>query len=150
MSDVLNAMNRIHADALKPAMDAWIDALNSARKANDPDTPTVAGIVALERLKAASDDAMKELRVALYESAASQGVLSYEAGPYVVTIKQPSIGAVVFDEAALRVAAPDLFVPQPDKIATPELTRRLKAGEHLPGAELDRKGAPSIQIRGKK
>lgn len=150
MSAVLEAANRIYADALRPAVNDLVAQVNAMRAANDPDGPAIPAIEALERIAKAAKDMGAELRAGVLKSCQESGVTGFEAGGYDVTIKRGSVGAVVTDPNALRAAAPELFVPQPDKIATPELTRRLKAGETLPGAELAETGSAAIQIRGRK
>ncbi|CAI9119568.1 hypothetical protein [Brytella acorum] len=149
MSAVLEIANKLNRDAFKPAVDAYSDALEAMRAANDPDSPAIAMIVALERIQKAAKDIEELLRVAVRDSNQEQGVLAFEAGPYEVTIARGAVSLTIKDLAALRAAAPDLFEPQPDKLNRTELKKRLTQGLELAGAELSPPGPGHIQIRAK-
>jgi len=149
VSAVLDHANEIHKNVLRPAMNEWIEALTAMRAANDPDGPAIAGIVVLERLAKGSKELADILRDKVRVSCDDSGVLGFEAGAYEVARVRPKPQGEVSDADALRIAAPELFEPQPDKINRTELTKRLRKGEALPGAALGDAPIGHIQIRAK-
>ncbi|WP_367159940.1 siphovirus Gp157 family protein [Kozakia baliensis] len=150
MSEVLDRANDLHRDAIKPAFDAYVEALKAMRAANDPDGPAIAAIVSLEALQKAAKEMESTLRAKVTASLDESGVLGFEAGAYEVSRVRPKPQADVLDLEAIRHAAPDLFEPQPDKLNKTELTKRLRKGEEIPGAQMGVAPTGHIAIRSKK
>ena len=135
-TDLRRVVNAIHADQIKPAFDEYVAALGAVRSANDPDAPSVDMIQACEALQAKFKAAAETLRSSLFASMKETGVTEFERGMFVVSIRAGATSASIKDEKAVRLAAPDLFLPQPDKVDKAALTKRLKAGIEVKGAEL--------------
>jgi len=150
MSAVLARMNELHAQAIKPASDAYVAALKAMREADDPDVPAIEAVIALDALKGAASEAEVALRELVRDSMSESGVTGFEAGAYEVVRVSPRPAATVTDLAALQAAAPELFETQPDKLNRTELTKRLRNGATLPGAVLGNGGPGHIAIRAAK
>jgi len=148
--NTLDIANAAYAEHIKPSFDRMIDALKQMRSANDPDTGAVLCIEALDALAKDCAAMRDELREGVRQSCDESGTVSFEAGPYLVTRTRPDPAATVTDEVALRAALPSLFSPQPDKLNRPELTKRLRRGETIPGATLGAAPVGTIQIRTRK
>lgn len=145
-TDLRRIVNAIHADQIKPAFDEYVTALGAIRSANDPDGPSVDMIQACEAMQAKFKAAVETLRSSLFASMKETGVLEFERGMFAVSIRAGATSAVIKDEKAARLAAPDLFLPQPDKVDKAALTKRLKAGIEVKGAELST-AAETLAIR---
>ena len=144
--DIRDVANEIHAREIKPAIDAYIAALTAIRGANDPDGPTVSMILACEAAAAKLKGAEGNLRAALFASMKDNGAIDFEHDGMIAAVRAGSTSATIKDETALRAAAPELFISSPDKLDRAALTKRLKAGMPVAGAELST-GAPTLVIR---
>gem|GEM_PF-6089432 len=144
--DLRDVANENHAQEIKAATDAYVAALTSIRGANNPDGPALDLILACEAAAAKFKAMEDQMRAAPFRTMQGDGVVSFEYGGMVATVRAGSTSAQVTDMATLKKAAPELFVPQPDKLLQSELTKRLKAGMAVAGAQLST-GAPSLTIR---
>lgn len=148
---LLNEMNQLHAEVVRPALLGWTAVIERARDNPDlSDREAIEAIPALEAIEKAAKMARETLRSKVADDMQENGVLSYQSTHYEAGLARAATTAQVTDEKALQTARPDLFEPQPDKLRRAELTKELKRGELVPGAVLSNGGPMHLVVRARK
>ena len=147
---LLNVVNALHQQHIKPSADGWRDALLAARSyPADVDRLTVKLILAMAALQDAAKHAEAVLRQELAVSMERDGVTGFDTEFHSVVRAKGPRRAQVEDRQALAAAHPDLMIAQDPKPDMNEIARRLKAREIVTGASLSNGGPSLIRITAK-
>lgn len=151
MSDpMLTAANRIHADVLRPAITAWSHFITAIREEGaDVDACLLELIGAAEELERKGKQAAQLLRPELAICMQENGVTGFQSENWKASLREKVPEPFVTDEAALKVAHPELWHPQPDKFQTNEM-KKLARKKSLPGVSLTNGGAPVLVVSARK
>ncbi|GAA4475472.1 siphovirus Gp157 family protein [Gluconacetobacter asukensis] len=147
----LDLINKLHADDLKPAIDRYVRWIIASRADGaEVDQCEVELAEALDELGKAAKAAREALRASVHDEMLECGILQFDTLNFSASHVAGAQRATVTDLKKLRAARPDLFKPQPDNLDTAALTKLLKAGIMVDGAELSNGGAGHIQIKARK
>ena len=144
--DLRDVANAEYAQFLKGAMVGFNAAFTAIRAANDPDSAGLNLLCASEELERQLKAFSGKMRATLFSEMQSTGQFQVEGDGVVAELRAGATRGAVTDAKVLQAAMPELFVPQPDKVDAACLTKMLKAGMTVPGAELTT-GAPTLAIR---
>lgn len=144
--DLRDVANREHAAFMKQAMTDYNGAITAIRTANNPDSAAVDLIHTSEELARHAKAFAEKMRDKLSAEMRETGQFEVLGTGIAATMRSGSLKGYVTDSRELEGAYPELYLPQPDKLDQGRLTKMLRAGMKVPGAELSA-GAPSLAIR---
>ncbi|MFH7812453.1 MULTISPECIES: hypothetical protein [Acetobacter] len=151
MSDPLvTVANRVHADVLRPAIAAWSQFITAIREQGaNVDACYLELIGAAEELERKGKQAAQLLRPELATRMQEDGVTGFQSENWKASLRDKPPEPFMTDEAALKAAHPELWLPQPDKFQTNEM-KKLARKKSLPGVSLTNGGAPVLVVSARK
>lgn len=152
---LLAPIAEMHAKGVKPAADAWVDALRDLRAVPQdqpaPHEPTLRAACVLfkaaESLAKDSKRVADELRDLIAASFASTGCPGVYIPGYSVKPAEAAQTVIITDATAIAAHHPDLMTeprpPEPDRTT---IGKVLREGFRVTGAELSNGGPPGVRF----